>query len=170
MKSVKSTPISLSAPSPVFSIKKILVPIDFSPASDQAFTYASQLSREFEADLILLHVLEPTGLPVFEDIPQAPAFLKKASADAEKALRDLSESLGDETKKRISWAIRNGLAAHEINDVAKEIDADLVVIGSHGLTSGKHFCIGTTSERVARAAPCSVLVVREKEYELSPGV
>ena len=145
------------------------MPIDFSPVSDEAFTYARRLSRQFQASLILLHVIEPPGLPGLAGTVQAPAVLKKASADAEKSLSNLTQSLKDEDRKRISSQTRSGLAAHEINAAAKEEDVDLVVIGSHGLTSGTHFCIGTTAERVARAAPCSVLVVRQKEYELSSG-
>lgn len=166
MKSIKSAKIVPLTPSPAVSLKKVLVPVDFSPASEQAFTYARTLCHEFGANLILLHVLEPPALPGFAGMEQAPGFLKKASLDAEKNLRQLMAPVEEGEKKAMQWKIRSGLAAHEINAAAKEADVDLVIIGSHGLTSGKHFCIGTTSERVARAAPCSVLIIREKEYEL----
>ena len=53
----------------------------------------------------------------------------------------------------------------EIGEVAKESDVDLIVIATHGYTGWKHFAIGSTAERVVRAAPCPVLVVREKEHE-----
>ena len=46
-----------------------------------------------------------------------------------------------------------------------ELDVDLIVIATHGFTGWRHFAIGSTAERVARAAPCPVLVVREKEHE-----
>src|SRR6476646_2529485 len=114
MKSAKSAKTIPTAPLPSFSLKKILVPVDSSPSSDQAFTYARQLSQEFDANLILLHVLEPPELPGFTGMT-APGFLKKASADAEENLRELTKSLGTETKKRMTWKIRSGLAAHEIN-------------------------------------------------------
>lgn len=57
-----------------------------------------------------------------------------------------------------------GVATHEIVEVAKELDVDLIIIATHGFTGWKHFAIGSTAERVARAAPCPVLVVREKEH------
>ena len=60
---------------------------------------------------------------------------------------------------------RQGIASHEIVDAAKEFDVDLIVMATHGYTGLKHFCIGSTAERVVRAAPCPVLVVREKEHE-----
>lgn len=61
--------------------------------------------------------------------------------------------------------MRTGVPTHEIVEAAKELDVDLIVIATHGYTGWKHFAIGSTAERVARAAPCSVLVVREKEHE-----
>ena len=67
--------------------------------------------------------------------------------------------------RRIKWQVCTGVPGHEIIDAAKKEDTDLVIIGAHGLTDSKHFCIGSTAERVARAAPCPVLVVREKEHE-----
>ncbi|MEI4884363.1 universal stress protein, partial [Klebsiella pneumoniae] len=60
---------------------------------------------------------------------------------------------------------RTGLPAHEIVEAAKELDVDLIVIATHGHTGWKHFAIGSTAERVVRAAPCPVLVVRQKEHE-----
>jgi nucleotide-binding universal stress UspA family protein len=50
-------------------------------------------------------------------------------------------------------------------EAAKNLDVDLIVIATHGFTGRKHFAIGSTAERVARAAPCPVLVVREIEHD-----
>ena len=61
--------------------------------------------------------------------------------------------------------IRTGVATHEIVEAAKELDVDLIVIATHGYTGWKHFAIGSTAARVARAAPCPVFVVREKEHD-----
>jgi nucleotide-binding universal stress UspA family protein len=62
-------------------------------------------------------------------------------------------------------AVRIGHAPNEITKAAKEWNVDLIMIATHGYTSWRHLCIGSTAERVARTAPCSVLVVREKEHE-----
>ena len=61
--------------------------------------------------------------------------------------------------------LRTGIATHQIVEAAKELDVDLIVIATHGFTGWKHFAICSTAERVARAAPCPVLVVREKEHD-----
>lgn len=150
---------------PAFCLNKILVGIDFSPASKQAFSYAVQLARQFRASLILLHVFEPAALTAFASFPERPVLSKTNTAEAEAGFRALIAEVGSEERKGIRWKVRNGLATHEIVAAAKDADVDLVVVGTHGFTSGKHFCIGATAERVARAAPCPVLVVREKEYE-----
>ena len=60
----------------------------------------------------------------------------------------------------IEWMIRRGLPSLEVVDAARESKCDLIVIASHGYTGWKHFCIGSTAERVVRAAHCPVLVVR----------
>jgi nucleotide-binding universal stress UspA family protein len=62
-------------------------------------------------------------------------------------------------------AVRIGHAPNEITKAAKEMDVDLIVIATHGYTSWRHLCIGSTAERVVRTAPCPVLVVREIEHE-----
>jgi universal stress protein A len=146
------------------ALKKILVPSDFSPASDNAFKYALNFCKHFGAELHVIHVLEPVLAPQFAGLPEASAFSKEEVATAEKKLRVWADSAGA-FGVRAKLVIRNGLPAHEIIEAAKELNVDLVIIATHGLTAWKHFCIGSTAERVARVAPCPVLVVREKEHE-----
>jgi len=57
--------------------------------------------------------------------------------------------------------VRTGKAFNEINQVASELKADLIVISTHGYTGLKHTLLGSTAERVVRHAPCAVLVVRK---------
>ena len=157
---------ALDAPAhPALRLKKILAPIDFSPASKNAVKYAQRFAEEFGAELILLNVLEPAPATSFIAIPGAVAFSEIDFAGAEKNLRSLIASVRKGTVERPSWKLRVGVPSHEIVEAAKEADVDLIVIATHGYTGWKHFCIGSTAERVVRAAPCPVLVVREKEHE-----
>jgi universal stress protein A len=146
-------------------LKKILVPIDFSPASTNAFKYALRLAEEFGAELTLLYVLVPGPSRRFASIPGEPAFSKSELSSTEKSLRALIASTRNGSVQRVRSTMRIGLPSHEIVEMAKDADIDLIVIATHGYTGWKHFCIGSTAERVVRAAPCPVLVVREKEYE-----
>jgi nucleotide-binding universal stress UspA family protein len=150
---------------PTVRLKKILVPIDFSPASENAFKYALRCAGKFSAELTLLHVLAPASSPSFARLPGALASSKTDLSSAEGNLRALIASTRNGSVSRVRWATRTGVPSHEIVEMAKEADIDLIVIAAHGSTSWKHFCIGTTAERVVCAAPCPVLVVREKEHE-----
>jgi len=73
--------------SPAVSLKKVLVPVDFSPASDQAFQQALRLAESFHLKLILLHVLEPPGSLAFAGLARASSFSKTAASDAETNVR-----------------------------------------------------------------------------------
>jgi len=145
--------------------KKILAPTDFSPASRNGLKHALRFAEEFGAELTLLYVLEPPTTASFVAIPDAVTFSEADFVEAEKNLRSLVASVGHRNEEPL-WKVRVGVPSHEIVEAAKEADVDLIVIATHGYTGWKHFCIGSTAERVVRAAPCPVLVVREKEQEL----
>jgi universal stress protein A len=146
-------------------LKKILVPIDFSPAAKNALKYAVRFAEELGGELTLLYVLEPDSMTGQMAIPEATDFVEADIVAAGKNLRSLIASVRTGKIERPHWKVRAGTASHEIVEVAKELDVDLIIIATHGYTGWKHFCIGSTAERVVRAAPCPVLVVREKEHE-----
>jgi universal stress protein A len=148
--------------------KKILVPIDFSPTSKRAFQYALRFAEQFSCEIVLLHVIEPeeaiAGTPLAVDIFAQP---EEDTTAAEAELASLAASSLSRRNSFVS-AVRRGHAPNEITKAAKELDVDLIVIATHGYTSWRHLCIGSTAERVVRTAPCPVLVVREKEHDFIP--
>lgn len=85
-------------------------------------------------------------------------------AAAKGELAALAASSSDRLNS-VALAVRSGHAPNEITKAAKDLDVDLIVIATHGYTSWRHLCISSTAERVVRAAPCSVFVVREKEHD-----
>jgi universal stress protein A len=163
---LKANPIRPET-TPALHFKKILAPVDFSTASKNGFKCAMRFAEEFGAELVALYVLEPAPAANFMAIPGAVPFCETDFSWAEKNLRSLVASAKNGTAERPHWKVRVGVPSHEIVGAAKEMDADLIVIATHGYTGWKHFCIGSTAERVVRAAPCPVLVVREKEHEFS---
>lgn len=149
-------------------LKRILVPVDFSPLSKKAMRYAARLAQQFGAEVILLHVVEPEIPPVFDGFMIAPPRVSNgAAASCAGRLKVLVNSVRNAGVARVGSTVRSGLAAIEIVEAAKELDVDLIVNATHGYTGWKHFAIGSTAERVVRAAPCPVLVVREKEHEFA---
>jgi nucleotide-binding universal stress UspA family protein len=152
--------LPVEAKTRVLNISKILVPSDFSSASSNAFRYALRFGQRFHAELLLIHILEPE----FQSARGASAFSQEELSLAEKNLRAWADSART-TGVTAKMTVRKGLPAHEITEAAKEYEVDLVIMATHGHTGWKHFCIGSTAEKVVRAAPCPVLVVREKEHE-----
>jgi universal stress protein A len=149
----------------ILNLKKILVPIDFSPMSKKAFQYALRFAEQFGCEIVLLHVVEPVsaiaGTPLVVNTFAQPEYDTLA---AEAELASLAASSRN-CPNSFTSAVRTGHAPNEITKAAKDLDVDLIMIATHGYTSWRHLCIGSTAERVVRAAPCPVLVVREKEHE-----
>ena len=149
-------------------LKRILVPVDFSPLSKKAMHYAARLAQQFGAEVTLFHVIEPEIPPAFDGFMIAPPPVSNGSSvQCAGQLKALASSVRTTGVTHVGSSVRPGLAAHEIVEAAKELDVDLIVIATHGYTGWKHFAIGSTAERVVRAAPCPVLVVREKEHEFA---
>jgi universal stress protein A len=149
----------------ILNPKKILVPIDFSAMSKRAFQYALRFAEQFRCKIVLLHVVEPVevlaGTRLAVDVF---AHLEEDTTAAEADLAALAASSRNRPNP-VTSAVRSGHAPNEITKAAKDLDVDLIMIASHGYTSWRHLCISSTAERVVRAAPCPVLVVRDKEHE-----
>jgi len=159
---VKTEEVATRPASGAFDLKRIAVPVDFSDASTNAVKYARRIGQLTRADLILINVVEPDAFLPPEAL--APVCIEELKANPGESLRGLVSAAREAGIAGATSIIRSGLAAHEIVEAAKESDVDLIVIATHGYTGWKHFCIGSTAEQVVRAAPCPVLVVREKEH------
>jgi nucleotide-binding universal stress UspA family protein len=141
----------------MIKLERILIPTDFSECSRQATNYAIELAKRFDAQIYLLHVVEP--------LPMIPAeFLITAQTEAEKQLRVW---LGDEPNHPAAAAqeIRRGRPFVQITRYAKENDIDLIVIGTHGHGPLTHVLIGSVAEKVVRKASCPVLTVGPEGHQ-----
>jgi nucleotide-binding universal stress UspA family protein len=135
---------------------RILVPIDFEPASDEALEYARLIASQFQGTVHALHVLPNLFLrPVVSN----PHDLKTA------ALHQLADRLANADHRGFEATVAVELSddpADEIVSYARTHDINLIVMGTHGRTGVAHALIGSVAEKVVRTAPCSVLTVRAK--------
>jgi universal stress protein A len=140
------------------AIKRILAPMDFSPASEKALQYAIRFAQQFGAQLILLHVIEPAifAMPARESTE--PEFFETEIASANRSLCNLLESVRAVGVPEARSTIRAGAATNQIVEAARDLDIDLIVIATHGFTSWKHFTIGSTAR--TRGAGCPLPGVR----------
>lgn len=150
-------------PPTAFSLSRLLVTIDFSQASKKALPYAVALAREFDAALLLLHVV-PAHLPA--ELSQLGVVLEenRLLAEAREGLSRLRQAELD-PELRVDTLAVSGAPAHAICRAAEAHAADLIVMATHGHTGLKHFLLGSVTENVVRHAGCPVLVVRERERE-----
>ena len=145
------------------TLRRILVPIDFSPESLKTLHFAKLLATRFGARLHLIHVVSPGVIYSPRPVMVPPAFSEEAiAARAWQRMKELLEELSLSARSN-PCTVRSGTTVNEINAAARKIDADLIAIGTRGFTGLKRILIGSTTERVVRQAPCPVLVVREKE-------
>lgn len=143
-------------------MEKILVPVDFSDYSKHALRYAVNFAQQFNAELILISVIEPMIYPADFSMGQVaiPATDHNLSERVEEELKNLDEKeiAGKVKSRRI---IKSGKPFYEINETAREEDVDLIIIATHGHTGVEHLLFGSTAEKVVRKAPCPVLSLRE---------
>jgi universal stress protein A len=150
-----------------FQLRRILVPVDFSEPSRKALHYAKQFALQFEAEVTVLHVLEPlTYPPDFAVMPLLPPDLEEArTREIELQLRELAADLG--AAITATSLVRSGRPWHEVVECAKELGTDLIVVSTHGYTGLKHALLGSVAEKIVRHAPCPVLVVRNEEHDFT---
>lgn len=151
---------------PTLHVQKILVPIDFSTPCNKAFKYALGFARQFRSQIVMIHVIEPPAVVCVEPLAgESMPRTQDELALAEEKMEALADASPHDGSLHITSGIRRGAATHEIVKAAEELHVDLIIMATHGVRGWKHFGLGSTANRVARAAPCPVLVVRERERE-----
>jgi universal stress protein A len=169
----------------------VLVPMDFSEPSTHALRYAIAEAALHHAKVTLLHVLPPragpdvyyvTGAPGagpqggFDFITGGPpgAHLSSESTvllrdPTEEALAQLRDLVPDTFHDAWDVEVAAGDPADTIIRVARERQADLIVMGTHGRTGLRHVLLGSVAEKVVRLAPCPVLICRTLRMSSSVG-
>ncbi len=144
----------------MISLKKILVPVDFSNVSKLALTYAASFCAEYGAELHLLHVIEEETLHPgqLDDRLNVNAKWEKES------MTRLGEFLGPSLAQLdAKKTVRGGLVYEGIIEYAKENAVDLIVMGSHGNSGFMDSWLGGTAYEVTRKSVCPVLTVKPSE-------
>jgi nucleotide-binding universal stress UspA family protein len=149
--------------------KEILIPVDFSDHSTAALESAIELARAFDSRLHLLHCyqIQPGGIS-----PYGIAIPASYSAEIRDAA---SQQLATWQEERIPAGISvdvsivSEVPSEAIVGTAKKIGADLIVMGTRGLSGFKHVMLGSVAERTVRLAPCPVMTVHAPESKPADG-
>jgi nucleotide-binding universal stress UspA family protein len=140
-------------------MKTILVPIDFSAASDGVLAEAVVLARAIDARIVILHVVQP---PIIVDSEFGPQMSSGYTAAAmESAATQLAQLQRNLQAKGVTVETRHliGPPGPVIAAAASDVNAAYIVLGSHGHGAFYELIIGSTTSRVLKQAGCSVVVV-----------
>jgi nucleotide-binding universal stress UspA family protein len=152
-------------------MKKILIPIDFSDFSENALEVAASLAKKLDADLVVLHMLGLSEAVFTKD--EAQEFME-AQYYMRLAKKRFDAFLDKPFLKgvRIFETVQNYKDFNEINNLVKEQDIDLVVMGSHGASGLSGLFIGSNTEKVVRTCDIPVLVIKKqrKDFEIKNAV
>src|SRR5437660_12258183 len=151
----------------MITLRRILIPIDFSPHSEQALKYGVALAEKFGAELFLIHAFQDVSIYQTEVVSGAPPIMPPVEQLTASARGEMQRLVQEKSLQRFGahTDIVEGAAVEEIVDYAKEKDIDLIVMGTHGRGWLAHVLMGSVAEKVVRKAPCPVLTVRLAEHE-----
>ena len=140
-------------------MKKIIVPVDFSEHSEFALETAAMIARKNNSEILALHMLE-----------MSEAILTRTGTDMQMETMfflQLAEKKFDDFLKKdylkglkVTPIVKHFRVFSEVNEVAEEYGADLVVMGSHGASGIKEFFIGSNTEKVVRHSNIPVLIIK----------
>jgi nucleotide-binding universal stress UspA family protein len=142
----------------MITIAKILVPVDFFPASDAAVNYAAGIAANYDASVHLLHVITPIAAGTYE-----------YAIDTTEMMKSMEETTMEEMNKLVAKVkqagafakaeVRVGDVYDEIKRAIEVIKPDLVVMGTHGRRGVERWFMGSTTEKVLRHSPVPLVTI-----------
>ena len=147
----------------MIQVQRILVPLDFSRHAGHVLEWAAHLAKEHGSRLLLLHAYHlPVEFQQLEGAYLPQDFWASVRTEAEQNLGRLAEPLRAQGID-VDVIVREGYPATVIEEEAVDRQADLIVIGTRGLSGLKHLLLGSIAERVVQKSPGPVLTVKTRD-------
>ena len=141
----------------MIKIERVLIPVDGSDSSKNAAKYAAHLVNARNPKLYLLNVWEPVNMTIGGEMAEKLREEEQATA---MALLEEYKKLLEPCGLEVELIARSGRPDYVILNVQEELDCDLIVIGSRGLSALENVIMGSVVTRVLEGATCPVLVTR----------
>lgn len=141
---------------------RILVAVDGSPLADRALAHAVDLSKKYEAKLLIVHVVLRrfyAVTPTEAGVLATTVFVKEMELEGKKIIAK-SDEFAKEAGVTHECRLVQGVPADEIVQLAQAEKVDLIVLGSRGLTEVRAFILGSVSYKVTHHAKCPVLIIK----------
>ena len=148
-------------------MKKILVPCDFSDTARQAYKFAIDIAAANAGEVIVSKIIDLTPIYV-ESLDSNPYYLhvtsvlKELEEDAWKDFERLQKSVDDKNVK-VTFVTEQGTVCQTLLNQIHKQEADLVVMGTHGVHGLKEFLIGSNTEKIVQCAPVPVFVIHHAQ-------
>ena len=148
----------------------ILVPVDFSPNSEEALVFAADLAARIEAPLAVLHVVHDPGEAPGYYARRDPQLLSRIDDVAAEMMDEFLHSMikahpGLEIIKKVHIKLVSGLPVTRILEVADKTNPRMVVMGSKGRTGLSHLLLGSKAEQVVRLCPSPVTIIKMPKHD-----
>ena len=143
--------------------KHLLVPVDESPMSYAAAEQALSLAKDLNCPVTIMSVIavDPfVGVDFYKVAPAITDYFMQAEQNAQNRLAEIQQSFSREGISVDTKIIRGVAALEGIVQIANEIGADLIIMGSHGRTGVKKMMLGSVAQNVLTQSPVPVLIVK----------
>lgn len=140
-------------------MKKIIVAIDFSTCSIHALEYAISIANMVDANIILVWVDNEIAHDTDFILADAEPETRK---DKSKNLDEIIKKYADQLRGSLKYKFRKGRVYQEISLLAKTEAADLIIVGTHGVSGYEEYWIGSNAYRIVSHAPCPVITLRQQ--------
>ena len=151
----------------MITIKTILCPVDFFPASDAAVMYAASLARNYDAVIHLLHVITPVAASTYEYAIDTTEIMKAMEGSATREVTALKNKL-KEAGVSSEFEVRVGDVYEEIKYAIEGMKPELVVMGTHGRRGVQRWFMGSTTEKLLRHSPVPLITISAAGENVSP--
>jgi len=150
-----------------FNIKKILVPIDFSEAGEKAIIQAIYMAKQNNASITLVHIVESMMESYdYSSLGLSKTFKLEFETILHNSLKEKMEELKDKINKQgiedVDYFIEGGKVYKKVLELANSTKADIIIMGTHGVSGFKEFIMGSNTFRVVGGAKCPVLSIQQK--------
>jgi nucleotide-binding universal stress UspA family protein len=154
----------------MIEIRRILCPVDFSDYSRRALDHAIAIARWYGSTVTALRVFSPAPVASYGPGPVVFEPIVLTAADRDQLLADTRAFIEAEAAPGVAIAavVREGNTAAEIVDQATDMNADLLVMGTHGRSGFERLLLGSVTEKVLRKARCPVLTVPRRLPDAVP--
>lgn len=145
--------------------KNMLIPVDGSKLAESAFAYAKELAGRLGTNVTILHVVDPRES---ETLPMHQAYVSHSAETVRRRISDIQKRLGKKQSAEVphvSGEVAVGHAAEQILRYTAEKGVDLIVMSTHGRTGMWRWVLGSVADKVLRASPVPVLLVRSETAE-----